>query len=56
MKTLEEITYDAGRHALADQESFVNGIRQRTGTLLPPMRSSRRFSGRPSFALDAHSL
>jgi hypothetical protein len=30
--TLEEITYDAGRYALADQESLVAGIRQRTGT------------------------
>jgi hypothetical protein len=34
LKTLEEITYEAGRHALADQESLVAGIRQRTGTLL----------------------
>jgi hypothetical protein len=34
MRTLEEITYDAGRGALADQESLVAGIRQRTGTLL----------------------
>jgi hypothetical protein len=34
MKRLEEITYDAGRHALADQEALVAGIRQRTGTLL----------------------
>jgi hypothetical protein len=34
MRTLEEITYDAGRQALADQESLVAGIRQRTGTLL----------------------
>lgn len=34
MKTLEEIAYDAGRHALADQEALVAGIRQRTGTLL----------------------
>jgi hypothetical protein len=34
MSTLEQITYDAGRHALADQESFVAGVRQRTGTLL----------------------
>jgi hypothetical protein len=34
MSTLEQITYDAGRHALADQEAFVAGIRQRTGTLL----------------------
>jgi hypothetical protein len=31
---LEEITYDAGRSALRDQESLVAGIRQRTGTLL----------------------
>jgi hypothetical protein len=34
MSTLEQITYDAGRHALADQEAFVASIRQRTGTLL----------------------
>lgn len=34
MPRLEEITYEAGRSALADQESLVAGIRQRTGTLL----------------------
>ena len=34
VKTLEDITYEAGRHALADQEALVSGIRQRTGTLL----------------------
>lgn len=34
MPNLEEITYEAGRSALADQESLVAGIRQRTGTLL----------------------
>ena len=34
MKTLEEVTYEAGRDALADQEALVAGIRQRTGTLL----------------------
>lgn len=34
VRTLEEITYEAGRHALADQETLVAGIRQRTGTLL----------------------
>jgi hypothetical protein len=34
MPSLEDITYEAGRHALADQESLVSGIRQRTGTLL----------------------
>jgi hypothetical protein len=32
--TLEETTYEAGRSALADQESLVAGSRQRTGTLL----------------------
>ena len=34
VKTLEEITYEAGRGALDDQERLVAGIRQRTGTLL----------------------
>jgi len=34
MPTLEQIAYDAGGRALADQESLVGGIRQRTGTLL----------------------
>jgi hypothetical protein len=34
MQRLEEIAYEAGREALADQESLVAGIRQRTGTLL----------------------
>jgi hypothetical protein len=34
MPTLEEIAYDAGRHALADQESIVSEIRRSTGTLL----------------------
>jgi hypothetical protein len=34
VKTLEEIVYEAGRDALADQESLVAGVRQRTGTLL----------------------
>jgi hypothetical protein len=34
MASLEQITYEAGRSSLADQESAVEGIRQRTGTLL----------------------
>jgi hypothetical protein len=34
VKRLEEIAYDAGRDALADQEALVAGVRQRTGTLL----------------------
>ncbi|MDO8184820.1 hypothetical protein Q5424_06360 [Conexibacter sp. JD483] len=34
MPRLEQIAYDAGRHALADQEAQVAGIRQRAGTLL----------------------
>jgi hypothetical protein len=32
--TLEEIVFQAGRDALADQATVVTGIRQRTGTLL----------------------
>jgi hypothetical protein len=32
--TIEEITYRAGQGALADQESVVTGVRQRTGTQL----------------------
>lgn len=34
MPTLEEIVFQAGRDALADQDRVVTGIRQRTGTLL----------------------
>jgi len=34
VQRIEELTYETGRHALADQESLVAGIRQRTGTLL----------------------
>jgi hypothetical protein len=34
VKRLEEIVYEAGRDALADQEALVAGVRQRTGTLL----------------------
>ena len=34
MPRLEEIVYQAGRDALADQDAVVTGIRQRTGTLL----------------------
>jgi hypothetical protein len=34
VKSLEEIAYDAGRHALADQQALVSGVQQRTGTLL----------------------
>jgi hypothetical protein len=34
VKALEEVAYEAGRAALADQETIVAGVRQRTGTLL----------------------
>jgi uncharacterized membrane protein len=34
MQTLEQIAYDAGRTALADQQTLVAAIQQRTGTLL----------------------
>lgn len=43
--TLEEITYEAGRSALADQESLVAGIRQRTGTLLAALALVASFLG-----------
>ena len=45
MATLEAITYDAGRSALADQESVVAGIRQRTGTLLAAHALGASFLG-----------
>lgn len=54
MKTLEEITYDAGRHALADQEAIVTGIRQRTGTLLAAHALVASFLG--STTIRAHGL
>jgi hypothetical protein len=47
MPALEEITYEAGRAALADQESLVSGIRQRTGTLLAAHALVASFSARP---------
>lgn len=34
MPTLEEIVFQAGHDALADQDGVVAGLRQRTGTLL----------------------
>jgi len=51
---LEEITYDAGRHALGDQEALVSGIRQRTGTLLAAHALVASFLG--SAAIRAHGL
>jgi hypothetical protein len=54
MHTLEDITYDAGLHALADQEALVAGIRQRTGTLLAAHALVASFLG--AAALRAHGL
>jgi hypothetical protein len=45
VKTLEEVTYEAGRAALADQEAMVGGIRQRTGTLLAAQALVASFLG-----------
>ena len=45
MTSLEDITYEAGRSALADQESVVAGIRQRTGTLLAAQSLVASFLG-----------
>jgi hypothetical protein len=54
MRTLEEITYEAGRGALADQESLVAGVRQRTGTLLAAAILLAPW--RLQFAVDAREL
>jgi hypothetical protein len=51
---LEDITYDAGRHALADQEALVSGIRQRTGTLLAAHALVASFLG--ATVIRAHGL
>jgi hypothetical protein len=53
VKTLEEITYEAGRAALAEQESIVGGIRQRTGTLLAAHALVASFLGGASVRGDA---
>lgn len=52
MKTLEEIAYDAGRHALSEQESEVAGIRQRTGTLLAAHALVASFLGATTLGAD----
>jgi hypothetical protein len=44
----EEITYEAGRHALGEQEAFVAGIRSRTGTLLAAHALVASFLGAPA--------
>ena len=54
MARLEEITYEAGRHALADQEALVSGIRQRTGTLLAAHALVASFLG--AAVIRAHGL
>jgi hypothetical protein len=52
--TLEEIVFQAGRDALADQDSGVTGIRQRTGTLLGLVIAAVLLSNRDlRFAIDA---
>jgi hypothetical protein len=54
MPRFEEIIYDAGRHALADQEGLVSGIRQRTGTLLAAHALVASFLG--AATIRAHGL
>jgi hypothetical protein len=51
---LEEIAYEAGRAALADQKSLVAGIRQRTGTLLAAHALVASFLG--ATTVQAHGL
>jgi hypothetical protein len=54
VKTLEEVAYEAGRVALADQEAMVGGIRQRTGTLLAAQALVASFLG--STAIKDHGF
>ncbi len=54
VRTLEEITYEPGRSALADQESLVAGIRRRTGTLLAAPALVASFQG--ATTVKAHAL
>jgi hypothetical protein len=54
VRRLEEITYEAGRYALADQEALVSGIRQRTGTLLAAHALVASFLG--ATTIRAHGL
>jgi hypothetical protein len=54
MPHLEEIAYDLGRAALADQESLVSGIRSRTGTLIATQALVASFLG--GAALDRGAL
>jgi hypothetical protein len=53
---LEEITYETARAALADQESLVSGIRQRTGTLLAAHALVASFFGGPAIERDGFDL
>ncbi|HET6447785.1 MAG TPA: hypothetical protein VFG31_01650 [Conexibacter sp.] len=52
MTTPEEIAYDAGRQALAAQESLVAGIRQRTGTLVAAQALVASFLGATTLRTD----
>jgi hypothetical protein len=54
VRTLEEITYEAGRHALADQTVLVAGIRQTTSTLLAAHALVASFLG--ATAIRVHGL
>ncbi len=54
MARLEDIAYEAGLHALADQESLVSGIRQRTGMLLAANALVASFLG--AATIRAHGL
>lgn len=55
MSMLEQITYDAGRHALADQAAFVAGVRQRAGTLLAAHALVASFLGGAALREDGSS-
>lgn len=55
MTTLEDIIYDAGRSALAEQEATIAGIRQRTGTLLAAQALVASLLGSDALRADGFS-
>lgn len=48
MASLEEVTFDLARHALAEQEGVVRDVRVRTGPLLAAAAAVAALMGRPA--------
>lgn len=55
MATLEEVTYDLSRQALADQASIVDGLRSRTAPIVAAAVAVAGLLAKPAVE-DAHNL